>query len=67
VMSLSPGSPSTSSRTFFLTFSANNPIYESHCEFFGIAKSSVRENQPMKSATKKAAKKAPAKKAKKGK
>jgi hypothetical protein len=51
---------------FFLTFISNNLIYESHCDFFLIAKFDVRENQSMKSATKKAApkKKAPAKKKK---
>jgi hypothetical protein len=50
---------------FFLTFGANNLIYESHCDF-PIAKFDVWENQSMKSATKKAApkKKAPAKKKK---
>jgi hypothetical protein len=49
-----------------LTFDENNFIYESHCDFLRIAKFDVRENQPMKNATKKAAakKKAPAKKKK---
>jgi hypothetical protein len=50
--------------TFFLTFVSNNLIYESHCGLrTKIANFDVRENQPMKNATKKAAKKAPAKKA----
>ena len=39
---------------FLLTFFSNNLIYESHCDF-RIAKFDVRENQSMKSATKKAA------------
>jgi len=43
-----------------LTFYAKNLIYESHCDLFGDRKSDVRENQSMKTATKKA--KAPAKK-----
>ncbi len=42
-------------RIFLLTFIVNNLIYESHCGFFEIAKFDVRENQSMKSATKKAA------------
>jgi hypothetical protein len=39
---------------FFLTFFAKNLIYGSHCDF-RVAKFDVRENQSMKSATKKAA------------
>ena len=50
---------------FFLTFIVNNLIYESHCDFFKVAKFDVRENQSMKSATKKAAKKKAAPKKKK--
>jgi hypothetical protein len=46
-----------------LTFAADNLIYETQCDLFGVANSDVRENQSMKNATKKAAKKAPAKKA----
>src|SRR5579884_2275850 len=42
-----------SSFIFFLTFIVNNLIYESHCDFFKVAKFDVRENQSMKSATKK--------------
>jgi len=50
---------------FLLTFVANNLIYESHCDFFSIAKFDVRENHSMKSATKKPAKKKAAPKKKK--
>ena len=37
-----------------MTFIANNLIYESHCDFFGSQNLMFRENQSMKSATKKA-------------
>jgi hypothetical protein len=50
---------------FLLTFIANNLIYESHCDFFYVAKFDVRENHSMKSATKKPAKKKAAPKKKK--
>jgi hypothetical protein len=50
---------------FLLTFFSNNLIYESHCDFFHVAKFDVRENQSMKSATKKPAKKKAAPKKKK--
>ena len=49
---------------FFLTSLSNNLIYESHCDFFLIAKFDVRENQSMKNAAKKAKKKAAPKKKK---
>jgi hypothetical protein len=45
-----------------LTFGANNLIYESHCGLSQGRKFDVRENQPMKNATKKAAKPAAKKK-----
>ena len=49
---------------FFLTFIANNLIYESPVLFTrSCTQFDVRENLHMKNATKKAAKKAPAKKA----
>jgi len=50
---------------FLLTFFAINLIYESHCDFFHVAKFDVRENHSMKSATKKPAKKKAAPKKKK--
>jgi len=50
---------------FLLTFFPINLIYESHCDFFHVAKFDVRENHSMKSATKKPAKKKAAPKKKK--
>ncbi len=51
---------------FFLTFDANDFIYESHCDLQRSQILMSRENRSMKNATKKAAKKkaAPKKKGK---
>ena len=47
-----PPAPCFRSVIFFLTSIANNLIYESHCDLYGL-QIYVRENRSMKNATKK--------------